>query len=129
MSLYCIITNNDKELDMGQIATTQGWSDFIEWANVQGFFQMAHLSQHGYATKLDVLAQELRQSVEKSPPKNSVLHTAIGIVEICDAFPKAGILLVTDGDGESETFHNPDDDDDFSDYDDDDEEEEDDDED
>jgi hypothetical protein len=95
MSLYCYVDDHD----LGQVATIQGWSDFIEWANQQGYYEMAHLSQHGYSTNLSMLAAELGQALEESKPKEDVESTARGLEEIANSYPKAEILIISDGDG------------------------------
>lgn len=121
MTLHAIVDDED----YGQVATTQGWSDFIEWADEQGLFELAHLAYHGYATRLKTLAKEIDQAIAKSDPRPDIEATARGIQEIASENPKAKILVVSDGtsDGEQTDFDDDEEDEDDPDEDDIDEDE------
>ena len=116
MTLHAVVDDED----CGQVATTQGWSDLFDWADAQGYFELAHLVRHGYATRLKVLAKEINAAIAKSNPSEDIVATARGIEEIARSRPKGKILIVTDGTGYAEDDEEIDDDGDEDDEDDDD---------
>ena len=110
MTLYAVVDDED----LGQVATTKGWSDLFEWADAQGYFQLAHLVYHGYATDLKLLAREIEAAIAKSNPRPDVETTARGIQEICRARPEGKVLIVTDGSGDPDEDFDEDEEDDDS---------------
>lgn len=115
MTLHAIVDTKD----CGQVATTQGWSDFFTWADDQGYFQLAHLVYHGYATKLAELADAIELSIAKSNPPPDIESIAREIQKIARENPRGKVLIVSDGTGDTRG-----DDEDEEDEDDDDEEDE-----
>ena len=99
MSLYAVV--DDEELD--QVASLQGWTDFINWVEVlwkqdeKKYEELVHLRNHGFATKLKVLGEQIELAIASSNPDPDVESVALGIQDICLEYPNAEILIVTDG--------------------------------
>lgn len=97
MTLHVIVDTKE----CGQVATTTGWSEFFDWADVQGYFELAHLVYHGFATRLNLLVNDIDAAIAKSNPPPDVKSIARAIQKIARANPQGKVLIVSDGDGDN----------------------------
>ncbi len=105
------------------VATNTGWSDFCEWAetlDLENYFEVRHLAEHGFEKDLKELAEEIDEGLEEFPPDvKGVEDTARGIIAFINENPDAEMVMVTNGVVNADEDEDSDDDDDVDEDDDD----------
>ncbi len=93
------IMTEDKEAT--SVATNTGWSDFCEWGeslDLENYFEVHHLVEHGWEKDLKELAEEIDEGLEEFPPDvKGVEDTARGIITFINENTEAEMVMVTNG--------------------------------
>jgi hypothetical protein len=99
MSIYATF---DDDLDDDEIASNDGWSQFLDWVDgldLQTYGEVVHLAEHGWCQDLPTLETQLAQALAQSPPEPETRTVAEGLLALVKARGEKEILLITDGTG------------------------------
>lgn len=89
-----------EDMELVQVATNLGWSDFCEWAGrteMEDYPTLHHLVTFGFANDPRDLLHEIGEALDASPPSPDVEDTAAGLMDFLRGRRDAEIVVIGNG--------------------------------